>query len=143
MEELQATWKDRADFAVSAAAPFVSSFEASRSAAQAGYIAEAHPHDGWRQDDPKWDVMQPTTTEERLSVARDWIADLQPQTPQYVDPIENATRFAFAALPERLYILEDGVVQYQGGRGPFDYHPEEVESWLEERFAGEQSASKL
>ena len=124
MEELYAAWKDKADFA----APV--------------YIAEAHPHDGWRQDDPKWDVMQPTTTEERLSVARDWIADLQPKTPQYVDPIENETRFAFAALPERLYILEDGVVQYQGGRGPFDYHPEEVESWLEERFAGEQ-ASKL
>jgi hypothetical protein len=122
MEALHAEWRGRADFLTV-------------------YIAEAHPHDGWRQDDPRWDVMQPTTTEERCAVARAWIDDLQPQTPYVVDPIENVARFAFAALPERLYVLEDGAVQYKGGKGPFDYHPEEVEAWLLERFDSDGSTA--
>lgn len=108
MEELYAEFKGTADFATI-------------------YISEAHPQEGWRQNDLKWDVKQPTTTEERIAVARDWVADLQPATPYFVDPIEDTARFAFAAVPERLYILEDGEVKYQGGRGPFDYHPEQVE----------------
>ena len=121
MEALYAEWKDRAEFLTV-------------------YISEAHPRDGWRQNDPKWDVQQPTTTEQRLSVARDWIADLQPSIPYVVDPIEDTARLAFAAVPERLYILEAGEVKYQGGQGPFGYHPEEVESWLQQRF---HAAAKL
>ena len=46
----------------------------------------------------------------------------------------TCARFAFAAHPERLYILEGGQVAYQGGPGPMDYHPDEVEDWLRQRF---------
>lgn len=115
MEELYAVWRGKADFLTV-------------------YIAEAHPKDGWRQDDPQWDVMQPTSTEERLTVARGWLDWLKPSSPHLVDPIEDGARFAFAALPERLYVLEAGAVQYQGGQGPFGYKPQEVEAWLRARF---------
>jgi len=42
---------------------------------------------------------------------------------------------AYGAHPERLYIILDGKIVYQGGLGPMDYHPEEVDSWLEKYFS--------
>ena len=30
--------------------------------------------------------------------------------------------------------VEDGVVKYYGGQGPWGYKPEEVEEWLAQRF---------
>lgn len=41
----------------------------------------------------------------------------------------------YAAWPERIYIIgEDGRIAYKGGIGPFGYHPEEMQAWLEKRF---------
>ena len=54
--------------------------------------------------------------------------------PDYCDPIDDNARFAFEAVPERLYIIEAGKIAYRGGEGPFDYKPEEVAGWLAERF---------
>ena len=82
----------------------------------------------------KWDVKQPTTTAERLKIARDWVADLAPSSPYFCDPIDDNTRFAFEAWPERLYILENGKIAYRGGEGPFDYNTEEVAEWLAAKF---------
>ena len=33
-------------------------------------------------------------------------------------------------LPDRLYVVVDGVIEFQGKVGPMDYIPEEVEEWL-------------
>ena len=44
-------------------------------------------------------------------------------------------RVAYAAWPERIYILnEDGTMAYRGGMGPFNYNPDEVRSWLQNKF---------
>ena len=40
----------------------------------------------------------------------------------------------FDAWPERLYIILDGAVVYQGGYGPFDFKLAEVKDWLAERY---------
>lgn len=40
----------------------------------------------------------------------------------------------FGAWPERLYILQNGVVVYQGGLGPFDYKLSEVKEWLSNTY---------
>ena len=118
------------------------------------YISEAHPSDGWSfgADHPeqqdwlgaktaeakaaynKWDVKQPTTTAERLKIARDWVADISPASPYYCDPIDDNTRFAFEAVPERLYIVADGKIAYRGGEGPFGYKTDEVARWLAAKF---------
>ena len=37
----------------------------------------------------------------------------------------------FAALPERLYIISEGKIAYQGGPGPFEYNVDEIALWLE------------
>jgi len=38
---------------------------------------------------------------------------------------------AYAGWPERLFIIApDGTLAYEGGQGPMDFDPDEVEDWL-------------
>lgn len=49
--------------------------------------------------------------------------------------MNNSAERAYAAWPERLYIIAaDGRIAYKGGLGPRDYRPEEVRAWLAARF---------
>jgi hypothetical protein len=55
--------------------------------------------------------------------------------PLLVDDMSNQADSIYAGWPERLYIIgADRRIAYKGKTGPFGYHPEEVEAWLEERF---------
>lgn len=49
----------------------------------------------------------------------------------FMDTMDNNTNEKYAALPERLFILHEGKISYIGGVGPVNYHPEEVENWLQ------------
>lgn len=40
----------------------------------------------------------------------------------------------YQSWPERLYIIDRGIVVFQGGIGPFDYRPSDVREWLVQRF---------
>jgi len=78
---------------------------------------------------------QPTTTEQRLRIANDFVKRFHYDIPLAVDPIENRANAVYAGWPERFYIVdEQGVIVYKGKPGPFGYHPEEVEGWLAKRF---------
>ncbi len=79
--------------------------------------------------------LQPRTTEQRVAIASDFVKRFNYDIPLLVDPLDNQANRLYAGWPERLYIIENGVIRYKGGPGPFDYHPEEVERWLAERFA--------
>jgi hypothetical protein len=48
--------------------------------------------------------------------------------------MSNAANDAYAAWPERIYIIEQGRIAYRGGMGPFNYHPEEARAWLAARY---------
>lgn len=52
-----------------------------------------------------------------------WVEDIKPASPYYCDPIDDNTRFAFEAVPERLFILLDGKVVYRGGAISFNFSP--------------------
>ena len=47
-----------------------------------------------------------------------------------VDDVDDALATAFGALPERLYVLQDGKVAFRGGQGPFDYSLDDVRAAL-------------
>lgn len=101
------------------------------------YIKEAHPTDEWQlPSNEKDDVcyLQPRTTEQRVEIANDFVKRFSYPIPLLVDPIENEANRIYAGWPERLYVVEDGVIRYKGGPGPFEFHPEEVEAWLADRF---------
>lgn len=93
------------------------------------YIAEAHPTDGWAIDG-NVDVNIHKCMEERVTAAQKMLS-MEPQhCPVLVDLMEDKCQKAFGAMPERLYIVQDGVIVYQGGKGPFDYKISEVHNWL-------------
>ena len=52
------------------------------------------------------------------------------RSPVLVDDMDNKCSKAFAALPERLYIIREGKIIYQGGMGPYFYSIKELEDQL-------------
>lgn len=108
------------------------------------YIQEAHPIDGfvperhtetWLMGSPERQLLieDPRTDEERLALARRTQEELGLAWPMLVDRLDDAVNRAYAAWPERLYLVDvDGTVLYRGGKGPMDFEPEELASVLAE-----------
>ena len=44
--------------------------------------------------------------------------------------MDNKAGTAYAAMPERLYVVLDGKIVYEGDLGPFGYNLDEVEQYL-------------
>ncbi len=102
------------------------------------YIKEAHPDDEWQMQ-PNLDqgvcYLQPKTLAQRVAIANDFARRFHYPLPLGVDPMDDTANRAYAAWPERLYVLDpDGRIVYKGGNGPFHYKPAEVRAWLEAKF---------
>jgi type I thyroxine 5'-deiodinase len=102
------------------------------------YIREAHPTDEWQMRSNQTEGVcyrQPRSLAERVAIANDFVKRFHYPLPLLVDPMENPADHVYAGWPERLYVVdESGAIAYKGKTGPFGYHPEEVEAWLEKRF---------
>ena len=94
------------------------------------YINEAHPEDEWQvphnlEDDVVF--AQPKTIEERAVVAEACVLRLELKMPTLLDDIDDTTDEAYAAAPERLYVIDtSGNVAYQSGMGPWGF---DVAAW--------------
>ena len=95
------------------------------------YIEEAHPTNGWAIKDNAYQIPQPKTRQERLSAAKMFADDTQLSCPILVDDMTNEANIAFAALPERLYIVYNGKVVFVGGQGPFNYSLDDMKKSLD------------
>ena len=70
---------------------------------------------------------QPKVFAERQDAARILVDRLKYRMPVAIDHMDNRADTAFAAWPERIYIIgADGRVLYKGGMGPFGFHPDEA-----------------
>jgi len=76
----------------------------------------------------------PNTPEERLALANQYIAKVNFTIPMVIDDLEDTCATLYAAWPERLYVIENGVVGYKGGLGPDNYMPDELSEWLSKRL---------
>ena len=106
------------------------------------YIREAHPLDGvlperqsgtWLVGTPerRLFIEDPITPEERLALAMRCDDDMGFDYPVLVDGLDDAVNTAYAAWPERLYLVDlDGKIAYQGGRGPHGFLPDELDTVL-------------
>lgn len=75
---------------------------------------------------------QPRTLEQRLAIAKDFVAKNDYGMPMLVDRMDDAANGIYAGWPERLYVIDaSGKVAYKGKTGPFGYAPDEVEAWLD------------
>ena len=78
---------------------------------------------------------QPKTLEQRVMIANDFVKRFKFTMPFGIDDMSNAANDAYAAWPERIYIIdESGRIVYRGGIGPFNYKPEEAREWLAARY---------
>ena len=95
------------------------------------YIKEIHPTDGWQVKENEQDavlVRQHRSKEERVEVGEACMTKLALEMPALVDDMDDAVARAYAALPERLYVVgRDGRVFYKGGVGPVFFKPDEWE----------------
>ncbi len=77
---------------------------------------------------------QPSTIEERLAIARDFVTRESYAIPLLVDRMDNTADELYAGWPERLYIVdENSRIAFKGKTGPFGFHPDEVDTWLDAR----------
>lgn len=76
---------------------------------------------------------QPRTIEERRTLAK-----LLPERLKYrlrvaLDPIEGPAEKAYAAWPERIYVISvGGRIEYKARPGPFGFKPDEAEASLKQ-----------
>lgn len=98
------------------------------------YVSEAHPDDEWQMESNRADeivITQPKSFEERKQAARILVERLHYDMPLALDSMENRAEAAYAAWPERLYVVDtDGRIAYRGEVGPFGFDPQQMERAL-------------
>ena len=99
------------------------------------YIKEIHPTDGWQVKENERDavlVRQHRSMDERVEVGEACMLKLALELPAVVDEMDDAVAKAYAAMPERLYLIgSDGRIAYKGGQGPMFFRPDEWEQAIE------------
>jgi hypothetical protein len=98
------------------------------------YIEEAHPTDGWAFKDNFVRVSRHRTIDDRIAAARIVASSAASVSSLTVvaDTMSDSANRAYGGLFERLYVIEDGLVAYQGERGPSGFRLDEVERWLDQ-----------
>ncbi len=93
------------------------------------YIDEAHPFD--RGDFPtiEFRINRHVSINDRFNAAK-VLNETNLPGRLLVDTMKNEAQRTFSALPDRLYIIAEMKVAFQGGLGPYDYKVEPVEKWL-------------
>mmetsp|Transcript_27813 Transcript_27813/g.49725 ORF Transcript_27813/g.49725 Transcript_27813/m.49725 type:complete len:119 (-) Transcript_27813:278-634(-) len=96
------------------------------------YQKEAHPKGGWEAPDQPNVVFEAANTQERLAVAREFYAKVGSKGQLAVDCIENHALLLFAALPDRIFVInaEHCFVHVQEP-GPFGYQPDDLAMFLD------------
>jgi hypothetical protein len=99
------------------------------------YIAEAHTTDGWQlpanlEDDAL--VANHASIGDRFAAARAGVERLGLSLPVLIDDMDDTVSNAFAAWPERIYVVgADTRIAYAGGPGPFEFDPSAAAAALE------------
>ncbi len=95
------------------------------------YIREAHPTDGWYMGNH--DFRDPQTIVERRALAGTCETRLKYGIPTLVDEMDDAVMKAYAAWPDRLYLVDlDGRVAYAGGIGPRGFKPDNLKRAIDQ-----------
>lgn len=81
-------------------------------------------------------VRQHRSMQERVEVGEACMVKLALEMPAVVDEMDDAVAKAWAALPERLYLVgADGRIAYKGGVGPMFFRPDEWEQAIASHLA--------
>jgi len=95
------------------------------------YTQEAHPTEGGDYINYFLPINEHKNIEERITAAGELLKLEELPGPLLIDNMKNEASTWYGSLPDRLYIIFNGKVVYQGGVGPHGYSPAEIEKWLE------------
>ena len=111
------------------------------------YIEEAHAVDEWPVRSGRFvpggipvSVEQPKTTNERLGICTEFLQTMGlPKDGELkiaVDGPEEGNLFekAYAPWPVRMFVIEDGTMQFISAPTECSHNVGELREWLEERF---------
>lgn len=98
------------------------------------YTQEAHPTEGGDYIDYFLPVSGHTTLQDRRAAAAELLHLEDLPGPLLIDNMQDQASRYYGSFPDRLYIVLDGRVVFQGGVGPHGYQPALVEGWLEEHY---------
>lgn len=88
-------------------------------------------------------MNQPRVFEERKKAAGILVQRLKYDLPLAIDSMDGRAESAYAAWPERLYVVAaGGRIVYRGGLGPFGFEPAEMERSLAEHIASTRGAAR-
>lgn len=80
-------------------------------------------------------IEDPIDLLERKEVCNACIDDLNLPIPAIVDRLDDRVNRAYAAWPDRLYLVgRDGRIAYTGGRGPGGFKPDELERAIQQEL---------
>jgi len=94
------------------------------------YVREAHPVDGWYIEPAPFSISNHQSLKERFEAAELLKGVIEDTVPIFVDNMKDEAALAYGAVPERLYIVRNGVVVYEGDEGPFGYSLAKMERSL-------------
>jgi Ca2+-binding EF-hand superfamily protein len=98
------------------------------------YVREAHPKDGWwmtSNESVGIDIAQPTDNQSRREVAQTCQSHLDLDIPFLVDTVDDKVGGTYSGMPNRLYLIDKaGKIAFKNGRGPFGFHPRQLEQAL-------------
>ena len=84
--------------------------------------------------------MDPTTESERAGVAAVCAVRLKISMPLLLDGLDDEVARAYGGWPDRLYLVDrDGRIAFQGGEGPFGFHPEQLGAAIELELASRRT----
>jgi hypothetical protein len=82
------------------------------------YISEAHAADEWPVGKKISCVNQPQTIEERIELAKRFVAKHKYKIPMLVDSMDNSFQSIFSPWPYRYYAIRDGRVIFKAQPDP-------------------------
>lgn len=92
------------------------------------YIDEAHPTDGWFIGG-NVKINKHKTLQERVDASQ--IVSRNVSERVYCDSMNNNCKIFFGVQYERLYVVHNHIIIYQGGQGPMDYSLDDVAIFIQ------------
>lgn len=96
------------------------------------YVQEAHATDGWRIKGGAFSIAYHRDIDARFKAAN-ILQGIGLKCPLLVDTMSNEASLQYAAVPEAFYVIEEGVITYQG-LGPFAYDPDEIRKMIDAKL---------
>jgi len=103
-----------------------------------GTLGKFNGRDGVDGPDGLWNIPQPKSIEERLERMQWWYKEYSKvcedrnepkmEVPWVSDTMEDDVDEAYNVYPFRIYVVQDGIVLYRGGHGPFAQSIAKVQS---------------